>query len=67
VALFTTCLAWPAIVSASPSSALREYKAGKYGEALREYQRLLQSKTNDMRLRFNAATLRIAPRSMTRQ
>jgi len=39
---------------ASPSSALREYKAGKYDEALQEYQKLLQRNTDDPRLHFNA-------------
>jgi len=39
---------------ASPSSALREYKAGKYDEALKEYERLLQKKSDDPRLHFNA-------------
>jgi len=41
-------------VLASPSSALREYKAGKYDEALKEYQQLLQKKADDQRLHFNA-------------
>lgn len=39
---------------ASPSSALREYKAGKYEESLKEYQQLLEGKTGDPRLHFNA-------------
>jgi Ca-activated chloride channel family protein len=39
---------------ASPSSALREYKAGQYGQALKEYERLLQKRTDDPRLHFNA-------------
>jgi Ca-activated chloride channel family protein len=38
----------------SPSSALREYKAGKYDEALKEYEQLLQRKSDDPRLHFNA-------------
>jgi Ca-activated chloride channel family protein len=41
---------------ASPSSALREYKAGKYDEALKEYQQLLQRNADDPRLHFNAGT-----------
>jgi len=41
-------------VFASPSSALREYKAGKYDQALQEYERLLQKKSDDPRLHFNA-------------
>jgi Ca-activated chloride channel family protein len=44
----------PATVSASPASALREYKAGKYDQALKEYERLLQGKSDDPRLHFNA-------------
>lgn len=39
---------------ASPSSALREYKAGKYEASLKEYERLLQKKSEDPRLHFNA-------------
>jgi len=39
---------------ASTSSALREYKAGKYDEALKEYEQLLQRKSDDPRLHFNA-------------
>ena len=42
--------------SASPSSALREYKAGKYQDALKEYQRLLGRNSDDPRLHFNAGT-----------
>jgi Ca-activated chloride channel homolog len=41
---------------ASPSSALREYKAGKYEEAFKEYEQLLQRKSDDPRLHFNAGT-----------
>ena len=47
-------LLWPAQGFASPSSALREYKAGQYDQALKEYERLLQQKTDDPRLHFNA-------------
>ncbi len=47
-------LLWPAQGFASSSSALREYKAGKYDEALKEYERLLQKKSDDPRLHFNA-------------
>ena len=49
-------LLWPAQGGASPSSALREYKAGQYQQALKEYERLLQKKTDDPRLHFNAGT-----------
>src|ERR1019366_4447511 len=47
-------LLWPAQGLASPSSALREYKAGQYDQALKEYERLLQKKSDDPRLHFNA-------------
>jgi Ca-activated chloride channel family protein len=42
--------------AASPSSALREYKAGNYDQALKEYQKLLKQKADDPRLHFNAGT-----------
>ena len=43
-----------ASVLGSSSSALREYKAGKYDQALKEYQQLLQRRGEDPRLHFNA-------------
>jgi len=56
--LCVSCISWfllcPSRVFASPSSALREYKAGKYDQALQEYERLLQKKSDDPRLHFNA-------------
>ena len=55
---YISCAVWfllcPGQGFASPSSALREYKAGKYDEALKEYERLLQKKSDDPRLHFNA-------------
>jgi Ca-activated chloride channel homolog len=47
-------LFWPSLGVGSPSSALREYKAGKYEESLKEYERLLKKKSEDPRLHFNA-------------
>ena len=47
-------LFWPGVAAASPSGALREYKAGHYDQALKEYERLLRQNTNDSRLHFNA-------------
>ncbi len=51
-------LAWlflcPQPALASPSSALREYQAGKYEDSLKEYERLLKKKGEDPRLHFNA-------------
>ena len=43
-----------ASVLGSSSSALREYKAGKYDQAFKEYQQLLQRRGEDPRLHFNA-------------
>jgi len=47
-------LVFPGITSASPASALREYKSGNYTNALQEFERLAQVNTNDLRLVFNA-------------
>lgn len=44
----------PLVLFGSPSSALKNYKAGKFQESLAEYQELLQKKTNDFRLYYNA-------------
>jgi len=55
VAAVVLLLLLPAAACASsPSSALREYKAGKYGEALKDYEQLLQREAGDPRLHFNA-------------
>ena len=56
VAALVLVLALPVMARASPSSALRDYKAGNYGQALKEYEQLLQRKTDDPRLHFNAGT-----------
>ncbi len=40
--------------AASPTSALREYNAGNYTNALQEFEQLAQVNTNDLRLVFNA-------------
>src|SRR5437899_2275047 len=52
-ALLFLCLV-PGAMVGSPSSALREYKAGQYDKALNEYHQLLQKKQDDPRLHFNA-------------
>jgi Ca-activated chloride channel family protein len=44
----------PTSLRASPASALREYKAGQYDQALKEYEQLLKRKGDDPRLHFNA-------------
>ena len=46
----------PCSALGSPSSALREYKDGKFDDALKEYQQLLERKADDPRLHFNAGT-----------
>ncbi len=40
--------------NASPSSALRDYEAGRYEESLKGYEELAQRRSEDPRLRFNA-------------
>jgi Ca-activated chloride channel family protein len=40
--------------SASPATALRDFKSGNFTNALVEYERLAQVQTNDLRLVFNA-------------
>ena len=42
--------------AAGPGRALKEYEAGKYEDALKDYQKLLESKKDDPRLHFNAGT-----------
>ena len=44
----------PMAAPASPASALYEYNAGDYTNALQEFERLAQVNTNDLRLVFNA-------------
>jgi Ca-activated chloride channel family protein len=44
----------PLAVHASPSSALRDFNSGNYTNALQEFSRLAEIRTNDLRLVFNA-------------
>ncbi len=46
----------PALAMGSPSSAFRDYQSGDFQDAYDEYQRLLQQKTNDYRLQYDAGT-----------
>ena len=54
LATLIAILLLPTAASASPASALREYKSGNYTNALAEYERLAEIHTNDLRLVFNA-------------
>lgn len=58
VASFALLLASATALSASPASAFRDYNAGKFDSALKEYQRLFgaQKDNDDPRLHFNAGT-----------
>lgn len=47
-------LALPLTVHGSPASALREYNEGKFQDALKDYNQLLEKKKDDPRLHFNA-------------
>jgi Ca-activated chloride channel family protein len=42
------------IAMASPASALHDYHAGNFTNALQEFSRLAEARTNDLRLVFNA-------------
>jgi Ca-activated chloride channel family protein len=46
----------PCAAFGSPFSAFRNYEAGKYDAALKEYQQALAQKADDPRLHFNAGT-----------
>jgi len=47
-------LLFPCLAFGSPGSALRDYKAGKFDEARKEYEQLLEHKGDDPKLHFNA-------------
>jgi Ca-activated chloride channel homolog len=53
VVIFGLCIL-PKSALASASSALREYDAGDYTNALQEFEQLAQANTNDLRLVFDA-------------
>ncbi|HLP75507.1 MAG TPA: VWA domain-containing protein [Candidatus Paceibacterota bacterium] len=55
VAAFIAVLITPSAGKASPASALKDFKSGKYAEAQKEYERLAsEDKKGDMRFIFNA-------------
>ncbi len=53
-ATLAVLLASVLITNASPSSALRDYEAGRYDESLKGFQESIKRKGDDPRLRFNA-------------
>jgi Ca-activated chloride channel family protein len=53
-AVLAAWLWWPGLGFGSPAGALREYKDGKYDQALKQYRQLLERKGDDSRLHFNA-------------
>ena len=53
-AVLAMLLGWAVAAPASPSSALKEYREGRYDRALEEYKELLKRKADDPRLHFNA-------------
>jgi len=56
-AVFLAILLLPSVVCASPASALRDYKAGKFNEAQKEFERLAaENKKGDARFIFDAGT-----------
>jgi Ca-activated chloride channel family protein len=54
VVAMVAILLLPIVAKGSPASALREYHAGNYTNALQEFERLAEANTNDLRLVFNA-------------
>ena len=54
-AVLIVLLPMPLTVAASPATALKDYQAGHFTNALAEYQKIATVKTNDLRLVFNAA------------
>jgi Ca-activated chloride channel family protein len=52
--LILVLLLSPMIAQGSPGSALREYQAGQYDKALKDYEHLIQTHGDDLRLQFNA-------------
>ncbi len=49
----------------SPSGALREYNQGKFEDALKDYDQLLEKKSDDPRLHFNAGAAAYQSEKMT--
>lgn len=56
VTALVSFLLLPIALNASPSSALRDFNAGNFTNALEEFSRLAEIHTNDLRFIFNAGT-----------
>jgi Ca-activated chloride channel family protein len=54
IAALVIILLLPASANASPASALRDYRSNNFTNALTEYTKLAEVRTNDLRLVFNA-------------
>ena len=52
--LLVLALPMMARAGGGPGNALREYQQGKYDDALKDYNQLLEKKNDDQRLHFNA-------------
>lgn len=57
VALLVGLVAWSFTAGASPASALKNYREGKWDEALKEYQQAIEQRKDDPRLQFNAGAV----------
>jgi Ca-activated chloride channel homolog len=65
VAACLALLLVPPCLSASPSSAFRDYQSGDFKHAFEEYTRLAKQKTNDYRLHYDAGTAAYMAKQLT--
>ena len=57
LALLLGLITWSFVAGASPASGLKNYRAGKFDVALKEYQQAIEQRKDDLRLHFNAGTV----------
>ena len=57
LALLLGLITWSFVAGASPASGLKNYRAGKFDVALKEYQQTIEQRKDDLRLHFNAGTV----------
>ncbi len=57
VAVLLGLFSWSLAASASTATALKNYREGKFDEALKEYQQAIEKRKDDLRLHFNAGTV----------